>query len=196
MPSVNMRLDRYGLAALLACLTLTLTLTPALVRAAASAEGSPRVHLEREDLLGTWRLTHMSYSGLNGTHVDPFYQPDSSGLLIYDRSGWMSVQISGPRRALGEIARLRGPPVDAATALREASAFDTYYAYFGTWTFDPATATVTHHVAAALIAGEVGLDYGQSAALDHGRLVLTTRSVEQGQTIVREKIWERVRAPP
>jgi hypothetical protein len=185
-----MRLDRRCLAALLACLALAPTL------AAASAESSPRAHLEREDLLGTWRLIHISYSGLNGTHVDPFYQPDSSGLLIYERSGWMSVQISGPRRAPGDIPPVRGPPGDAATALREASAYDTYYAYFGTWTFDPATATVTHHVAGALIPAEVGLDYGQSAALVHGRLVLTTRTVEQGQTIVREKIWERVRAAP
>jgi hypothetical protein len=70
-----MRLDRYGLAALLACLTLT----PALVRAAASAESSPRVHLEREDLLGTWRLARMSYSGLNGSHVDPFRAREDLG---------------------------------------------------------------------------------------------------------------------
>jgi len=173
--------------------TLALTLTPA---QAASAESGARAHLDRQDLIGTWRLIRMSYSGLNGTHVDPFYQPDSSGLLIYERSGWMSVQISGPRRAPGDIPTVRGPPVDAATALREASAFGTYYAYFGTWTFDPATATVTHHVAGALIPAEVGLDYGQSAALVHGRLLLTTRTVEQGQTIVREKIWERVRAAP
>lgn len=185
-----MRIDRRGpcLAALLACLTLALALR---------AESDPRAHVEREDLLGTWRLTHMSYSGLNGTHIDPFYQPDSSGLLIYDRSGWMSVQISGPRRAPGDIPLVRGRRVgDAAEALHEASAFDTYYAYFGTWAFDAATAIVTHHVAGALIPAEVGLDYGQSVALDHGRLVLTTRTVDHGQTIVREKIWERVSAPP
>jgi Lipocalin-like domain len=186
-----MRLDRRSPAVLLACLALTLALALAL-----RAQSDPRTHLEREDLLGTWRLTHMSYSGLNGTHVDPFYQPDSSGVLIYDRSGWMSVQISGPRRASADIPSVRGQRVGAAIALREASAFDTYYAYFGTWTFDPATGTVTHHVAGALIPAEVGLEYGQSAALDHGRLVLTTHSVEQGQTIVREKIWERVRAAP
>jgi hypothetical protein len=183
-----MRIDRRCLAVLLACLTLALAL-------ALRAESNPGAPIEREDLLGTWRLTRMSYSGLNGTHVDPFYQPDSGGLLIYDRSGWMSVQISSPRRASGDIPRVRGQPVGAGTALHEAAAFDTYYAYFGTWTFDPATATVTHHVTGALIPAEVGLDYGQTAALDHGRLVLTTRSVEQGQMIVREKIWERVRAP-
>ena len=181
------RIDRRCLAALFACLTLALALR---------AESNPGAPLEREDLLGTWRLTRMSYSGLNGTHIDPFYQVDSSGLLIYDRSGWMSVQISSPRRASGEIPRVRGQRLPAATARRKAAAFDTYYAYFGTWTFDPVTATVTHHVTGALIPAEVGLDYGQSAALDRGRLVLTTRSVEQGQTIVREKIWERVRASP
>jgi Lipocalin-like domain len=180
-----MRVEHRCLAALFACLTLALALR---------AEGNPRAPLEREDLLGTWRLTRMSYSGLNGTHVDPFYQPDSSGLLIYDGSGWMSVQISGPRRPSSDVPRVRGQRVGAALARREASAFDTYYAYFGTWTFDRATATVTHHVAGALIPAEAGLDYGQTAALDHGRLVLTTRSLEQGQTIVREKIWERVRA--
>jgi hypothetical protein len=185
-----MRIDRRGpcLAVLLACVALA---------RAGSAQSDPRAHLERQDLLGTWRLTHMSYSGLNGTHLDPFYQADSTGLLIYDRSGWMSVQISGPRRVPGDIPAVRGRAAgDSAEAQHEALAFDTYYAYFGTWTFDAANAIVTHHVTGALIPAEVGLDYGQSVALDHGRLVLTTRTVQGGQTIVREKIWERVGGPP
>lgn len=176
------RLSRVGLIAWL------------LVARGASAVDA-RAHLAREDLFGAWQLVGMSYSEPNGTHTDPFYQPDSTGLLIYDPSGWMSVQISAPQRPPGDIPAVRALPGPAADFERKASSFDTYYAYYGTWKFAQTTATVTHHVAGALIAAETGRDYVQSVRLDHGRLVLTTRTGPPGQQTVREKFWTRAREP-
>lgn len=159
-----------------------------------STAGSPP-QLTREDLIGTWRLVALSYSGPNATHADPFYQPGSTGILIYDRSGWMSVQISAPRRQAVDIPADRRVPGEAGERDRKASAFDTYYAYYGTWSFDPANLSVTHHVTGALIAAETGRDYTQLVGLERGRLVLTTRTGPPGQEAVREKIWQRANEP-
>ena len=55
-------------------------------------------HIRKAQLIGAWRLVSMDYRGPDNASVDPFYQPESTGLIIYDRSGWMSVQITGPHR--------------------------------------------------------------------------------------------------
>jgi len=166
----------------------------ALGRSAASDREAP---VTRADLLGAWRLVATTYSGPDGSHSDPFYQPHSIGLIEYDASGWMSVQISAPHREGVAVAAARvSARGDAQESRAKAAAFDSYYAYFGTWDFDPATSTVTHHVSVALIPDEIGLDYAQSVRFDHGRLVLTTRSGVQGRETVRTKTWERTASAP
>ena len=43
-------------------------------------------HLRKEQLMGAWRLVSMDYRGPDNASVDPFYQPDSTGLgtgLLY-----------------------------------------------------------------------------------------------------------------
>ena len=148
--------------------------------------------IKREQLIGAWRLVSMDYRGPDNSSVDPFYQPGSTGLLIYDSSGWMSVHIVGPHRQAWKVPVSRlpatGNPQERAL---KAAAFDTYYAYFGTWEFDEAHAVVTHHVASALLPAEVGQSYAQQIALENGRLIFTTRTGPKGRETVRRKIWER-----
>jgi hypothetical protein len=154
-----------------------------------AAGGEP---IKREQLIGAWRLVSMDYRGPDNSSVDPFYQPGSTGLLIYDSSGWMSVHIVGPHRQAWKVPMSRSPTTDSPqdNALK-AAAFDTYYAYFGTWDFDQAHAVVTHHVASALLPAEVGLSYAQQISLDDGRLIFTTRTGPKGRETMRRKIWER-----
>jgi hypothetical protein len=164
----------------------------AIAGVSSAASGASASHLERSDLVGAWRLVGMSYSGPDG-RVDPFYQPGSTGILIYDASGWMSVQIGAPRRAPFEVPSARiGKPADEGRAQLEAAAFDSYYAYFGTWDLDEHSSLVTHHVVSALIPAEVGLDYSQAVTLAGGRLVFTTHTGSSGREVVRTKTWERV----
>jgi hypothetical protein len=162
------------------------------LQSAAGPARSQSAPVTRGQLIGAWRLVELEYSGPNGSRIDPFYQKDSTGILIYDASGWMSVHIVGPNRRAWEIpaSRLSAPAVAAETVLKEA-AFDSYYAYFGTWELDPRTSVVTHRVSSALIPGETGLSYFQSVALEDGRLVLTTRVRQDGAVTVRRKIWVR-----
>ena len=150
-------------------------------------------HITKEQLIGAWRLVSIEYRGPDNASVDPFYQPDSTGLIIYDASGWMSVHILGPHRQAWKVPASRLPTASSAqdSALK-AAAFDTYYAYFGTWDLDEAQSVVTHHVASALLPAEDGQSYAQQVELENGRLIFTTRTGPEGRQTVRHKIWERL----
>jgi hypothetical protein len=146
----------------------------------------------RQQLMGAWRLAAIEYSGPHGESVDPYYQAGSSGIIIYDSSGWMSVQITAQNRRRWEVPAVRVPrPVEEDAALK-AEAFDTYYSYYGTWDYDAATSVVTHHVKSSIIPAETGLDYAQTVTLVGGHLIFTVRSGSPGTETLRKKIWERL----
>ena len=52
----------------------------------------------REQLIGAWRLVSIESATPGGAVVDPFFEKGSAGFIVYDASGWMSVQISGPHQ--------------------------------------------------------------------------------------------------
>jgi hypothetical protein len=160
----------------------------------AGAPGQGGVPLRsRQQLIGAWRLVGIDYSDRNGPIVDPFYQPGSIGIIIYDSSGWMSVHIAAAHRKAWDVPASRLPSdAGAQDPALKAAAFDTYYAYFGTWDFDEAKSVITHHVRSSLIPAETGLDYAQKVTLENGRLVFTGHGGTPGQETTRMKIWERV----
>lgn len=147
----------------------------------------------REQLVGAWRLVAIEYRGPRGEDTDPFYQAGSSGIIVYDASGWMSVQIDAPSRRGWEIPSARiSPPASTAQTLLKAQAVDSYYSYYGTWDYDAASSVVTHHVKASVIPAEAGLNYAQSVTLEEGRLVMTVSSGSPGAQTVRKKVWQRL----
>jgi hypothetical protein len=151
----------------------------------------------RQQLIGAWRLVSIDFLGPDGPLVDPFYQADSTGIIVYDSSGWVSVQIAAPHRLEFEVPTVRSP--SAATGLlsrRKATAFDTYYSYYGTWNLDEVRGVVTHHVKSSLIPAETGLSYAQNVTLDGGRLTFTARDQSHGSETVRRKVWERLTEMP
>jgi hypothetical protein len=175
----------------IAFLWLTCMYTP-LCHAAPADRGSPP-HVTRQQLIGAWRLVRIEYAGPSGPIVDPFYQADSAGIIIYDSSGWMSVHIVAAHRQAWEVpeSRLSSSTATAQDAPLKAAAFDTYYAYFGTWDLDEAASVVNHHVMSSLIPAETGLSYAQQVTLESGRLIFTTRSGNKGGETIRRKVWER-----
>jgi hypothetical protein len=183
-----MRAARYGTLGVLSFICLCAPLHPAV-----SADRRDPAHLARQDLIGAWRLVRIEYLGPRGPIADPFYQADSTGIIIYDSSGWMSVHIVAPQRRGWDVpaARLSSVAKSQDTRLK-AAAFDTYYTYSGTWDFDEGTSVVTHHVKASLIPAETGLNYAQNATFESGRLIFTVRIGGKGEETVRRKIWERV----
>ena len=50
-----------------------------------------------------------------------------------------------------------------------AAAFDTYYAYFGTWDYNADTSVITHHINSSLLPYESGMEYIREVVLDGAR---------------------------
>ncbi len=126
----------------------------------------PEARALRRRLIGAWRLQRIEYRGADGDTVDPFYRPDSTGVLIYQAGGWMSVAIAGT---------------------------GAYYTYAGTWDVDATGSSVIHRVTTALLAAEVGVAYRQRVHFDDGRMVFTNRDGAPGARSLRRKIWVRAR---
>jgi Lipocalin-like domain len=159
-------------------------------------EPGSNMHATRQQLIGAWRLASIQIAGPNGPMNDPFYNADPTGILIYDPSGWMSVQIAGKPRPPMEVPASRPVrPHTAEIAQLEAAVLDTYYAYAATWDYDEATSTVTHHIKTSLIPAEVEVSYSQTVTLEGGDLVFTVRSQAPGGATVQRKVWKRISKP-
>jgi hypothetical protein len=83
--------------------------------------------------VGTWRLVSITKNG----KTDPNRGPHPTGLIHYDSTGHIAVQIM-PDRVRGYAGS--EPTPDEAKA-----AITGYTAYFGTYTIDESARTVTHH---------------------------------------------------
>ena len=146
----------------------------------------------QQDLIGAWRLVAIE---VDGREVDPFYGSGSRGLLIYDKSGWFSVQIEGDGRPALQVPSVRPAPEQSETAARlKSAALDSYYAYYGTWSFDPATATVTHHAKGALYPSEDAATYAQHVEILGRQMTFSRTQNIAGHVTVQTKRWERVSA--
>ncbi len=84
--------------------------------------------------VGTWRLVSITSNG----QPDPIRGPHPTGLIYYDGTGHMAVQIM-PDRPRPKYASSEPTPAEAKAALTG------YAAYFGTYTIDERAHTLTHH---------------------------------------------------
>ncbi len=159
----------------------------------AAGESSTPAPTTARDLIGAWRLVSIAIEGPGGSRADPFYNRVASGLLIYDPSGSVSVQIVGAPRPTVDVPASR-PRVgdDTHAAQLKAMLLDTYYAYFGTWEYDPLTSTVTHKVGSSLYPSEAGVSYAQHVQLSGSRLVFTRTLASTAGNTVQKKVWERI----
>jgi hypothetical protein len=146
-----------------------------------------------EALAGSWRLVSVETIRANGEVIYPFYGKHPKGLLMYDRSGWMSVQIvSDPAPTVPSVSSRE--EFLQAPAREKAAAIDGFYAYYGTWTVDEAGATVTHHIKESLYPAERDTDGTRQLTLEGNRLTLVAHAHEMGEDHERKLVWERVEA--
>lgn len=147
--------------------------------------------LSAEQMVGAWRLLTIETIRANGGIIYPFYGEHPQGLLIYDRSGWMSVQIVSDPKPTVPTSDTRETFLAAAPA-EKATAIDGYYAYFGTWTVDTARSTVIHRINESLYPGERGENGIRKVVLSGHRLTLTANAHEMGEDHQRRLVWERI----
>lgn len=158
-----------------------------------SPEHIATAKLTKEAIIGAWRLVGIDYSGPNGSLSDPVFGPNPQGIIIYDRSGWMSVQIATANRPpMARPATRTSGVVTADDAKLAAEAFNTYYAYFGSWEFDAGNSVITHHLQASLLPYETGVEYRREATFDGVHLRLIVRSQLMGEVRLRTLEWARV----
>ena len=164
---------RSRFAILFCCLTVVLS---------QAQSTKPQSASVAEKLAGAWRLVSIETIGPHGEVTYPYYGKHPEGLLIYDRSGWMSVQaVADPKPTVPKSASREEQL--AAPLTEKAAAIDGYYAYCGTWTVDPKAETVTHHIQQSLFPGERGQNGVRQFSLDGDRLTLTARVHEMGKII-------------
>lgn len=144
-----------------------------------------------DGFVGTWRLVSFVSHDAKGREVRT-YGPHPRGLLMYDNGGHMSVQIApSDRSASGSDAAMHPGPETAADTV------EGYFAYFGRYTVDVSTATVTHHVEASSSANLDGTDQPRRFRWEGDRLVLATLPDDRndsGTTYVAT--WQRIHLDP
>ena len=148
-----------------------------------------------DQFLGAWRLVSVETIRPNGEISYPFYGKHPEGILMYDRSGWMSVQIVSDPKPTQPTVDSREDFLKAPVA-EKAAAIDGYYGYFGTWTIDASAATVTHHIQQSLYPAERGENGVRHFVIVGQRLTLTAKTHEMGEDHVRKLVWERIQPQP
>ena len=152
--------------------------------------------MTKQSVIGAWRLVSIDYSGPDGALADPVFGPTPQGIIVYDQTGWMSVQIvTANRPVMRRPATRTSGVVTADDAKLAAAAFDTYYAYFGTWDYNADTSVITHHLNSSLLPYETGLEYRWEVTFDGVHLKLIARSQETGEERHRTLVWTRLSDP-
>jgi hypothetical protein len=149
----------------------------------------------KDKLVGCWRLLSFTLERGEGAALYPF-GADAVGLLIYDSSTRMSVQIMRRERPM-----LCALLTDKAAALQHKgssdealAAFDGYLAYAGSYETDENAGAVLHRVECSLLPNWIGLTMMRYAVCEGDRLILSTPALPVGgDQYVARLVWERIR---
>jgi len=140
-------------------------------------------------LVGAWLLVAAETHQANG-EASPAFGDRATGILIYDRSGEMSLQIAGERPSAGSVEIYQSlSPRDRMVYL------DNYYAYFGTFEVDGAAHQVIHRVRASLRPNETGISYRRQFTIEGDRLTLASSPETHAGAMVASRLIF-VRAQP
>lgn len=92
-------------------------------------------------IVGTWKLISYENHNADGTTDYP-YGEKPAGYFVYDATGHLSVQIMRTP-PMKDVPGLQG---GKGTGEQYKEAFNSFDAYFGTYTVDAGKGIVTHHV--------------------------------------------------
>ena len=135
------------------------------------------------DIIGTYRLLTCEMLWSDGKIEAP-YGASPEGLLVYTPDGYVTghvMRTDVPRLS----AAARRAPSDELSA-----AFLGYLGYYGTYSLDANTATVTHHVLGSWHPNWVGTDQLRHVRRVAGRLVIETPEIPSGGRTYRTRlVW-------
>lgn len=139
-------------------------------------------------IVGTWEFISWTYVSPQGETVD-FFGKESRGILMYDASGYMSVQMMKLPRSKMSVQRLfEGPPDEVV------GAYATYAAYYGRY-FERREGELVHVIEGSLFPNWTGKEEIRYAKLDGDLLVLSAPPIEMaGHQITFDVRWRRLRS--
>jgi hypothetical protein len=146
---------------------------------------------DRDKLIGTWRL--VSIEGPAPTSGDRPVK-DPTGLIIYDSTGHMAVQINmqPDRPKFKGETRIQGTPEEIRAA------FINYTAYYGTYEVKEKEGIIIHRLENSVYNNEIGKDNIRYYDVVGNRVILTVPVIKDGKIAPksaspRRLIWERVK---
>lgn len=143
----------------------------------------------REKLVGTWALVTYTEFPVDGSApVQPFGDKPE-GFIIYTADGYMSAQLSMPRRALFSS----GDWFEGTDAEYRDQGM-TYISYSGPFHIDEHSGELTHTIAVSLFPNWVGQVQPRTVKLAGDILVLgnTSQYLSRGRAVNAEIRWRRV----
>lgn len=151
-----------------------------------SSQVAAQSNLER--FAGTWRVISIETVLPNGEILYIWMGRNPLGLLMYDRTGYMSIQfLRDPRPTFVSGSHRDGPPEEIKLA------YEGYYAYFGTYEINETEGTVIYHVEGSLWPEQVGADQKVFYKFSENRLTMTTPPIQRGgMQWVNRVTYERV----
>jgi hypothetical protein len=140
-------------------------------------------------LVGTWELVSRVALDSSGRSVtDPSLGVDPIGVLVYDATGHVAVQLMKPERTGTPCA------VTSAADTNNLAQVGGYNAYFGRYEVHPSSHTVTHHLEGALGPADVGRTLTRQYQLRGDTLTLQFHPGGPGDPRLRTLVWHRVSA--
>jgi Lipocalin-like domain len=141
---------------------------------------------DRPSVVGSWKLIAYEDTDNKGRTTFPWGE-HPVGLLIYDDTGHMSVQ----------IGRRPAPAASTSDPLKlarrdKALYFDSYIAYFGTYTIDPKRMTITHVVESDLVAQLIGISTEKEFEVTADRFILKPTWYQNSHKMTGVRIFERL----
>lgn len=144
--------------------------------------------MQAHPLVGTWRLVSAVYRLADGGEAETGWGAGPLGVLNYDGTGNMAVQISRSDRVRWHTDDRRQGNRDEIVA-----AFNSYLGYFGRYSVDGDASTVTHTLLGCTFPNWVGTQQKRFFRIDGSQLTLRTPTFALGgETVVGTLAWERM----
>ena len=140
----------------------------------------------KEKIIGTWRLISWVYKNEQGETVD-YFGKHPTGILMYDKSGYMNAQLTQSERPLFETQAMSD-----GTDAERVNAFQSYVAYYGTYV-EESPGVIVHFVKGALFPNWIGSQQVRYGSVQDDRLVLRTPSmITKNGNLIFELTWQRL----
>jgi len=139
----------------------------------------------KDQLVGTWLNVSIKYKFPDGRTVDSF-GPNSKGIMMLDSGGRMAfINIRSDLPKFASKDRTNGTPEENKAVVQGS------FAYFGTYTVDEASRTLTVRYEASTFPNFEGMEAKRTYTLTGDELSYTNPVATIGPGVVAEAVWRR-----